>query len=140
MTFIVPPHWGQTIGSKKGTRTEFQRIRNMSPIYQSGPALGGNGPQLLLDHPEGNRHLARLLDLPSMGVGIEAEVTNRDLALVGNMGDNPGDKLQVVHSLRLFSLFPILVADLACPLIPGTLTIIPVWGSGICSDKCGNYG
>jgi hypothetical protein len=31
-----------------------------------------------------------------MGVGIEAEVTNRDLALVGNMGSHPGDELQVV--------------------------------------------
>jgi hypothetical protein len=35
------------------------------------------------------------------------------------MGDNPGDKLQVIHALRLFVLFPIPIADPAFPLIKG---------------------
>jgi hypothetical protein len=37
-----------------------------------GPALGGDGPELLLHNPKRNRHPARLLDLPSVGIGIEA--------------------------------------------------------------------
>ena len=37
----------------------------------------------------------RLLDLPLMGVRIEAEVTDHHLTLVGNMGSHPGDKLQI---------------------------------------------
>ena len=37
-----------------------------------------------------------------MDIGVEAEVTNRNLTLVGNMEGDPGDKLQVIHSLHLF--------------------------------------
>jgi len=52
-----------------------------------------------------------------MGVGVEAVITDRDLALVGNMRDDPGDKLQVVHPLEIFGFLAIPVADLACPFI-----------------------
>jgi hypothetical protein len=76
-------------------------------------------PQLLLNHPQGNRHQARLLDFAPVGVSIETEVTNCDLALVGNMGSRPGDELQIVHSLHLFGVFPTAVADLPLLLIEG---------------------
>ena len=88
----------------------------MSPL---GPAFSWEGPELFLDHPWRNRHLARLLDLPPMGVGVEAVVSQSDLAFLRNMGTNLGDELQVVHSFHLFGLFAIAVADLACPLIEG---------------------
>jgi hypothetical protein len=48
------------------------------------PAFGREGPELLLDNPERERFQARLPDLPSMGVGVEAEIADCDLALVGN--------------------------------------------------------
>ena len=54
-----------------------------------------------------------------MGIGVEAEVTDSDLSLVGNMGSEPGDELQVVHPLHLSGLFPIPVADLARSFIEG---------------------
>jgi len=43
-----------------------------------------------------------LLDLPPMGVGVEAVVTDSDLAFVGNMGRDPGDEVQEVHPLDLY--------------------------------------
>jgi len=36
-----------------------------------GPALGGDGPELLLEYPERGRPRACLPDLPSMGIGVE---------------------------------------------------------------------
>jgi len=42
-----------------------------------------------------------------------------DLAFIGNMGSDPGDELQVIHPLHLFSSFPILVADLPFFFIEG---------------------
>jgi len=36
-----------------------------------------------------------------MGVGVEAVLSDRDLALVGNVGSHPGDELQIIHHLRL---------------------------------------
>jgi len=36
------------------------------------PALGRDGPELLLEYPEGGKPQACLFDLPSMGIGIEA--------------------------------------------------------------------
>jgi predicted nucleic acid-binding protein len=39
-----------------------------------------------------------------MGVGVETEVTNSDLSLVGDMEGDPGDELQVVHALEIFGL------------------------------------
>ena len=83
------------------------------------PALGGDGPELLLDNEEGRKRQSRLLDLPSMGVGVEAIVRHGDLALVRDMGDDPGDELQIIHRLHLFGLLPILVANLPFPLIEG---------------------
>jgi len=50
-----------------------------------------------------------------MGVGVEAEVTNCALAIVGNVGGDPGGKLQVVHPLHLFSVFAIPITDLHPP-------------------------
>ena len=40
-----------------------------------GPALGRERPELLLNHPEGKRPKACLLDLPSMGVGGKATLS-----------------------------------------------------------------
>jgi hypothetical protein len=82
-------------------RTEFERIRNMSPF---SPALVGDGQELLLDPPQGNRHQGRLPDLPSMGVGVEAVISDGDLALVRDMGGDPGDELQIVHPLYFFAV------------------------------------
>jgi len=47
-----------------------------------------------------------------VGIGVEAEVADSDLSLVGNMGSDPGDELQVVHPLHLLGLFPMPIADL----------------------------
>ena len=55
-----------------------------------------NQPELLLNHPEGNRRLAFLtfpLDLAPMRISVQPIITHRDLALVGNMRDDPGDEL-----------------------------------------------
>jgi len=41
-----------------------------------GPAFGRDAPELVLDNPERKRPKARLLDLPSMGVGVEAEISD----------------------------------------------------------------
>jgi hypothetical protein len=57
------------------------------------PALGGDGPQLLLCDPEGESLPASLPDLPPVGVGIEAVIAHRELAFVGNMGGHPGDEV-----------------------------------------------
>ena len=45
-------------------------------------------------------------------VGLEAVISCRDLALVGNMGSDSGDELQVIHPLHLLAVFPIPIADL----------------------------
>jgi len=63
-------------------------------------APGRDGPELVLHHPERESLRACLLDLPSMGIGVEAVISHRDLALVRDMGSDPGDKLQVVHPLH----------------------------------------
>ncbi len=72
-----------------------------------------------LEYPERMRPKTRLLDLASVGVGIEAVVSDRDLTLIRNMGGDPGDELQVIHPLGLIVPFAIAVADLACPFIEG---------------------
>jgi hypothetical protein len=54
-----------------------------------------------------------------MGIGVEAIITHRDLALVGDVGGHPGNELRVVHPLLLFGAFSISVADLAVPFIDG---------------------
>ena len=53
------------------------------------------------------------------GIGVQAEVTDGDLSLVGDMRSDPGDELEVVHPLHLFGVFPISVADLTFPFIEG---------------------
>jgi len=67
---------------------------------QGRPAFGRKAPELLLDDPEWRRTLARLPNLPPMGVRVEPVVTDHDLAFVGNMRGHPGDKLQIIHRLR----------------------------------------
>jgi len=71
----------------------------------------------LLDEDEFLRTSLQLGHLPPVGVGVEAIVTYGDLALVRDMGDDPGDELQIIHRLHLFGLLPIAVADLALPFI-----------------------
>lgn len=39
-----------------------------------GPALGRDGPELLLEYPERERLIDHLLDLPPMGVDVETLV------------------------------------------------------------------
>jgi hypothetical protein len=65
-----------------------------------GPALGENGPRLLLDHPLEDGNTVRLPDFPPVGVGIEPVVTDHDLALFGDVRGHPGEKLQVVRRLQ----------------------------------------
>jgi hypothetical protein len=48
-----------------------------------------------------------------MSIGLQAEVTNRDLTLVGDMRGHPSDELQIVHPLHLFGFFPMPVRNLA---------------------------
>ena len=45
--------------------------------------------------------MACLPDLSPMGDGVQAEVTDSDLALVGNVRGHPGIELQIIHHLRL---------------------------------------
>jgi len=60
------------------------------------PTFGRKTPELFLNDPERRRTLARLLDLPPMGVRIKAEVSDHHLTLVGNMRGHPGDKYVAV--------------------------------------------
>jgi len=84
----------------------------MSPLELSRPALGRDALELVLNNPERKSGKARLLDLPPMGIGVEAVVADHDLALVGDVGGHPGDELRIVHPLQLSCAFPISVADL----------------------------
>jgi len=77
-----------------------------------GPAAAGDPRALLLDDDELAGRLLRLTHLAPVGIGVQAEVTNRDLALVGDMRGHPSDELQIVHLLHLFGVFPIPVANL----------------------------
>jgi hypothetical protein len=54
-----------------------------------------------------------------MSIGIEAEVTNHDLAFVWNMGGDSGDELQIIHPLLFLTFFPIPVAHLTLLLLEG---------------------
>jgi hypothetical protein len=84
-----------------------------------GPALGRLTLRLLLHHPERKSFKTRLLDVSPMSIGVEAVISDSDLAFIRNMGSHPGDELQVVHPLHFFGLFAILVADLGCAFIEG---------------------
>ena len=74
------PHLSAALGTaqRKGTRTEFQRIRNMSPLQLSRPSLGGNALLVLLGHPQDEGAPAGLPHFPSVGVGIKAVVMDPD--------------------------------------------------------------
>jgi len=52
-----------------------------------GPALGSDGLRLLLDHPQGHGNTACLPDFPPVRVGVEPVITDHDLALVRDPGD-----------------------------------------------------
>jgi len=74
--------------------------------------------------------------LAFLGVGVEAGITNCDLAFVRNVGGDPGDKLQVVHRLHLSGFFPILVADLACPFVAlGERAFCPLGAEELLMDQ-----
>ena len=61
----------------------------------------------------------RLAHLTPMSIGVEAEVADSDLTLVGDMRGDPGDKFQVIHLLCLSSLFPEPVGEPIFFLIEG---------------------
>ena len=84
-----------------------------------GPAVGRDRPELLLHHPERESLKARLLDLPPMGIGVEAAISHRDLALVRYMGSDPGNEFQIVHPLHLSGLSPVPIAHLGSLFIEG---------------------
>ncbi len=46
-----------------------------------------------------------------MGIGIQPVITDHDLAFVGNVRNDPGDELQVVHPLELGAVVAVPVAD-----------------------------
>jgi len=64
------------------------------------PAAAGD-PRALLLNDDGWMlvHLC-LAHLAPVSIGVQAEVTEGDLPLIGNMGSHPGDELQVVHALH----------------------------------------
>jgi hypothetical protein len=73
------------------------------------PALGWDGPKLRLDNPERRRVL--LPDHPAVGVGIQAKITNHDLAFIWNMRRHPGNELQIIHRLQRVAMPPMPVTD-----------------------------
>jgi len=96
-----------------------QRIDFKDFPYHFGPAAARDPRAFFLNDQELQRNFLRLTHFASMGIRIEAEITDNDLAFVWNMGSDPGDKLQVIHALHLFGSFPISVADLALFLRKG---------------------
>jgi len=104
---------------KEITKYILPRSRRLNLADHLGPALGRDRPELHLHHPEREGLQARLLDLPPMGIGVEAVIANCHLPLVGNMGGDPGNELEVVPPLHLAGLFAITVADLTFPFIEG---------------------
>jgi hypothetical protein len=89
------PHHAAAFGTE-------ERVNFINFPDHLGPTIGREAPELILNNPERESLEARLLDLPPMGIGVKAIKTHRDLALVGNMGGDPSDELQVVHRLLLF--------------------------------------
>ena len=78
--------------------------------------LGQNNSQAAdMRKNAGKLSFFHLAHFAPMSVGVEAIISYGDLTLVGNMGGDPGDKLQVIHPLHLFRLFPIPVADFPLP-------------------------
>jgi hypothetical protein len=82
-----------------------------------GAETCGKAPELLLHNPDSRK--VCFLDLPSIGIGVEAVISHRDLALVRDMGSDPGDELQIVHPLHLFGLSPVPIAHLGSLFIKG---------------------
>jgi hypothetical protein len=64
-----------------------------------GPASAWDLRALLLDEEEYGQAMLSLAHLTPMSIGIEAEVTNHDLALIGYVGGCAGDELQIIHPL-----------------------------------------
>ena len=83
------------------------------------PAPAWDPRALLLNDDEWMLVPLCLAHLAQVSIGIEAEITDGDLTLVWNMRSDPGDELQIIHPLQLFSSFPIPVADLAFLFIEG---------------------
>jgi hypothetical protein len=48
-----------------------------------------------------------------MGISVDPIKLHSDVALVGNMRDDPGDELRIIHPLQIFGFFTIPVASLA---------------------------
>jgi hypothetical protein len=112
-----------------------QRVNFIDLTDHLGPALGRDGPELLLEYPERERHQARLLDLPAVGIGVETVISDSDLPLIRDMRSDSGDELQVVHPLRLVGFFPIPVGDPACPIIEGEKAFRPFGTEDLPADK-----
>jgi hypothetical protein len=77
--------------SKKGTRTEFRRIRNMSPPELSHPAFGRNALQVLIGHPEGRRTQTRLyprIEIPDCSAVLGLRLIGRRMAGVNESGQD----------------------------------------------------
>jgi hypothetical protein len=51
-----------------------------------------------------------------VGIGVEAVISDSDLAFVGDMGSHSGDELQIIHRLLLYVVLTVPVADLAVGL------------------------
>lgn len=58
-----------------------------------------------------------LVYLSPVGIGIKAVVTNHHLSLIGNMRGDSGNKLQIIHLLKPWAVFAILIANLTFSLI-----------------------
>jgi hypothetical protein len=86
--------------------------------YHLCPAPSGNPRAFLLDDEEILVGLA-LLHFAPVGISIQAEITDGDMAFVGNMRGNPCYELQIIHMLQLLSSFPIPVAGFTFSFIEG---------------------
>jgi len=68
-----------------------------------GPAAAED-PRALLFNDQGLvRCFLRLAHLAPVGIGVQPILADGDLAVVRDMRSDPGDELQVVHPLLLFS-------------------------------------
>jgi len=89
-----------------------QRIDLIDLANHLRPALGRDALLFLLSHPQNQRRDARLPHFPPVGVGVEAVITDSDLAFVGDMRGHPCDELQIIHRLLLGAVLVITIADL----------------------------
>ena len=78
------------------------RVHFINLADHLSPAPGRDALELVLSNPGRKSRQARLFDLSPMGVGVEALTADHQLALIRDMGGNPGNELQVVHSLLFF--------------------------------------